>query len=148
MKKGFDKEVQLRSEVALQEYCAALYLWGSLDGGELLSHQMNRLSEYAHTKGWEIVDAYIDYESMNGRARPDLDRLVGDARQGRFDVILTASLERILWGTDFALALRVELLLAEIHLVTLDSMVDTLAGDTALIDFYDWIYSLADVRGK
>jgi len=105
MKKSFGKEFQLRSEVALQEYCAALYLWGSLDGGELLSHQMNRLSEYAHEKGWEIVNTYIDYEGMKGQEHPDLDRLVGDARQCKFDVILAASLERILRGTDFALTL-------------------------------------------
>lgn len=132
-----------------QEYGVGLYLWGSGGGSGdsgLLSHQLTRLMDFAFEKGWEIVDAYIDYESMADCERPELARLVEGVHLGKIDVILTMSLERILRGTDFALALREELLSAEVHLVTLDGMIDTLAGDVALIGLYDWVYRLADLR--
>jgi DNA invertase Pin-like site-specific DNA recombinase len=40
-------------------------------------------------RGWEVVAEYVDeVESARTANRPDFRRMIGDAKQKRFDVIL------------------------------------------------------------
>jgi len=59
--------------------------------------QLNSLREYAAARGWLIVGEFID-EGVSGskESRPALNRLMTDARQRRFDVVLVWKIDR--WG--------------------------------------------------
>ena len=58
-------------------------------------NQIHELKAYAAGRGWVVANEFID-EGVSGskERRPALDRLMADARRGRFDVILVWSLDR------------------------------------------------------
>jgi DNA invertase Pin-like site-specific DNA recombinase len=61
------------------------------------SMQLRDLRAYAAARGWEIVGEYIDTGWSGARAsRPQLDRLMTDARMRKFDGIAVWKLDR--WG--------------------------------------------------
>ncbi len=57
--------------------------------------QLNELREYAARRGWEIAGEYVDTGWSGAKAsRPELNRLMADARLRRFDAILCWKLDR------------------------------------------------------
>ena len=56
--------------------------------------QLRELQDYATRQGWELADAYQDVGSGSNACRPGLDRLMEDAREGRFKVVLVWKLDR------------------------------------------------------
>jgi len=56
--------------------------------------QIRELSEYVQRWEWELVGIYQDQISGAKASRPGLDRLMGDARQRRFDVVVVWKLDR------------------------------------------------------
>jgi putative DNA-invertase from lambdoid prophage Rac len=61
------------------------------------SMQLRELRAYAAARGWEIVGEYVDTGWSGARAsRPQLDRLMTDARMRKFDGIAVWKLDR--WG--------------------------------------------------
>ena len=65
------------------------------DTGTSLDTQRDRTRAYVDARGWELVAEYVD-EGVSGAAdrRPDLDRLMGECRDGNVDVIVVAKLDR------------------------------------------------------
>src|SRR5262249_26454693 len=58
--------------------------------------QIARLHALAEARGWTIVAQYTDDGRSGGTtARPGLQRLLADARAGRFDVLLVDALDRL-----------------------------------------------------
>ena len=79
---------------------AGLYFRLSKDderAGESLSieNQKRMLEKYAVENGFEVVDEYMDdgYSGTNFN-RPDVRRLLGDAKTGRINVIIVKDLSR------------------------------------------------------
>ena len=63
--------------------------------------QLRELREYCARRGWEIVTEYIDTGWSGAKAsRPQLNRLMKDARERRFDVVAVWKLDR--WGRSLA----------------------------------------------
>ena len=56
--------------------------------------QIRALREYAEQRGWQIAGTYQDVMSGAKARRPELDRLMTDARSGRFDCVLVWKLDR------------------------------------------------------
>ena len=53
---------------------------------------MNLLSE----KGWDLYDIYLDIQSgTKTRKRPQLKRMIEDAKMKKFDIILAKELSRL-----------------------------------------------------
>jgi len=51
--------------------------------------QLRELRDYAEQRGWEIAAEYVDTGWSGAKAsRPELDRLMQDARARRFDAVL------------------------------------------------------------
>lgn len=50
--------------------------------------QLRDLREYASRRAWETVGEYVDRTSGAKESRPALNRLMSDARQRKFDIIL------------------------------------------------------------
>jgi len=57
--------------------------------------QLYDLRGLAAQRGFQIVGEYSDKLSGAKSKRPGLDRLLADARHGRFDVVLVAAFDRI-----------------------------------------------------
>jgi len=73
---------------------AALYARVSTDRQEA-ENQLRELRAYCARQGWEIVKEYVD-EDVRGRARkPQLEALLLDAHQRRFDVAVFWALDRL-----------------------------------------------------
>ena len=65
------------------------------DKGQDPELQLKDLREYAHARGWEVFGEYVDIgESGSKDKRPQLDRLMEDARKRRIDGILVWKLDR------------------------------------------------------
>ena len=59
--------------------------------------QLRELREYCQRRGWEIAGEYVDTGwSGAKKSRPQLDRIMQDAAEHRFDCILVWKLDR--WG--------------------------------------------------
>jgi putative DNA-invertase from lambdoid prophage Rac len=56
--------------------------------------QIRELTEYADRRIWEVASVYQDTMSGAKAKRPGLDRLMADAGQRRFDVVLVWKLDR------------------------------------------------------
>jgi len=63
--------------------------------------QLRELTDYAIRRGWVITDAYVDHGvSGSKNSRPQLNRLMADAHQRKFDAI-------VIWKIDrFGLSLK------------------------------------------
>ena len=59
--------------------------------------QLRELREYCARRGWQIAREFVDTGWSGAKAsRPELDRLMEDARQRRFDAVVVWKLDR--WG--------------------------------------------------
>lgn len=65
------------------------------DDSRSIKNQKDLLKNYATQRGWDIFDIYCDDDYAGAdRNRPHFKRLIEDARQGQFDVILCKTLSR------------------------------------------------------
>lgn len=72
----------------------ALYARVSTDKQET-DNQMIRLNEWAGNMKWEVFDRYVDIASGKNAKRPELTRMLQDAKKHRFDTIIAVKLDRI-----------------------------------------------------
>jgi len=73
----------------------ALYARVSTLNGQHPEMQLSELREYAARRGWKIVGEYVD-EGVSGskESRPQLNRLMADARRRRLDAVLCWKIDR------------------------------------------------------
>ena len=57
--------------------------------------QLHDLRQLAGQRGFEIAETYTDHISGTRAKRPGLDKLMSDARRGRFDVVLVWACDRL-----------------------------------------------------
>ncbi|MBE6587887.1 MAG: hypothetical protein E7647_05680 [Ruminococcaceae bacterium] len=66
-----------------------------LDDSRSIANQKELLRNYARERDWEIYDIYCDDDYTGAdRNRPQFRRLIDDAKQGSFDIILCKTLSR------------------------------------------------------
>ena len=56
--------------------------------------QTNDLKPFAAQRGWELVGEYTDYCTGSKESRPELNRLLADAKLGKFDIVVVWKLDR------------------------------------------------------
>lgn len=67
--------------------------------------QLRELREYGTRRGWTIASEYVDTGWSGAKAsRPELNRLMRDARQRRIDAVLVWKLDR--WGRSVVDSIR------------------------------------------
>jgi DNA invertase Pin-like site-specific DNA recombinase len=73
---------------------AAIYGRVSIaDGRQEGDNQLDELRRFASTQNWEVGGEYIDQQSGSPAARPEFQRMLADAAQRRFDVLLFWALD-------------------------------------------------------
>jgi DNA invertase Pin-like site-specific DNA recombinase len=75
---------------------AAFYVRVSTSNGQQNPEvQLNDMRPFAESRGWHLVESYIDQGVSGSKdSRPALNRLMADAKQRKFDVILVWKLDR------------------------------------------------------
>jgi DNA invertase Pin-like site-specific DNA recombinase len=63
--------------------------------GQDAGMQTREMRQFAEARGWKLADEYVD-SSVSGAkdSRPELNRLMADAKRRRFDVVLVWKLDR------------------------------------------------------
>jgi DNA invertase Pin-like site-specific DNA recombinase len=65
------------------------------DKGQDPEMQLRELREYCERRGWTITSEYVDVGVSGSKdSRPELNKLMADAKQRRFDAILCWKLDR------------------------------------------------------
>ena len=75
---------------------AAIYARVStLNGNQDSSMQTRELEEYCQRRGWQVFDCYVD-NGFSGKkdSRPQLNRMMQDAHERRFDVVVVWRFDR------------------------------------------------------
>ncbi|MDA1272400.1 MAG: recombinase family protein [Chloroflexi bacterium] len=88
-----------------------------------ISEQFAEMEAYCQSQGYETVQKYQDVASGSTKRRPDFQRMLTDARDGRFDVIVCWKADRLSRGIYPAAALME---VVEAHRIGLESVTDTL----------------------
>jgi DNA invertase Pin-like site-specific DNA recombinase len=76
----------------------------TLNHGQDVGLQLAELREYALARGWHVTDEYAD-QGIRGcvESRPELNRLMADARKRRFDVVACWRFDRFARSTKHLL---------------------------------------------
>ena len=65
--------------------------------------QKDELPEYCQFRKWQIVETYSDVMTGSKDRRPALDRLMADAKRGKFDAVVVWRFDRFARNTRFLL---------------------------------------------
>src|SRR5512138_3034349 len=77
-------------------------------------------------RGWELVETYTDHGVSGTRSRrPGLDKLMADARKGRFDIVLVWASDRIARSVRHFLEVLDELQHCNVQFVSFRENIDT-----------------------
>jgi DNA invertase Pin-like site-specific DNA recombinase len=88
--------------------------------------QLNELRQYAANRGLHIVGEYTDHGFSGAKARrPELDRLMDDARRHKFDVVLVWSCDRLARSTKHLIQTLDELAGLGIQFLSQREAIDT-----------------------
>jgi DNA invertase Pin-like site-specific DNA recombinase len=67
----------------------------TLNHGQDASLQTRELRQFAEARGWQLTDEYVDAGVSGAKdSRPELNRLMADAKRRKFDVVLVWKLDR------------------------------------------------------
>ena len=88
--------------------------------------QMRDMRDYYSHRGWTRTDDYIDRGVSGAKdSRPELNRLMADARRRKFDVVLVWKFDRFARSTSHLLRALEEFKVLGIEFVSLSESVDT-----------------------
>lgn len=108
--------------------------------------QIELIKNYAESQGWELVEIYIDVESGSKTNREGIQRLMKDATENKFDVVISKELSRISRNGAFSYEFYNVLTYNRIHLVTLDGTINTLDENSMNLGLYAWLSETEAVR--
>ena len=105
----------------------ALYARVSTKGnGQNPETQFIALREYAHSRGLQVTGEYVDVGISGAKdRRPELDRLMKDARRRKFDAVLVARFDRFARSTRHLVLALEEFNTMGVDFVSLSESVDT-----------------------
>jgi DNA invertase Pin-like site-specific DNA recombinase len=110
----------------------ALYIRIST-GDQNTDLQQNELREYSEFRKWDVVEIYSDTMSGAKDKRPALDRLMADARRGKFDVVVVWRFDRFARSTSHLLRALEEFQSLGIDFVSLKEAIDTSSATGKMI---------------
>jgi DNA invertase Pin-like site-specific DNA recombinase len=106
---------------------AAMYMRVStIDRGQSVEMQFLELREYLDRRGWTLAGEYVDKGVSGSKdSRPELDRLMVDARRRRFDALVCYRYDRFSRSLRHLVNSLAEFDALGIHFVSIHEGVDT-----------------------
>jgi DNA invertase Pin-like site-specific DNA recombinase len=102
----------------------AIYCRVSTDG-QSVDLQVNELREYAAKRDWHVIEEYLDIGVSGAKeSRPALNRLMADARQRKFDILLVWKIDRFGRSLKHLVNSLAELENVGVHFVSLRDSLD------------------------
>lgn len=65
------------------------------DGRQEVENQLSQLRQFAERQDWEVISEYVDHESGSRADRIEFRRLLSEAAQRRFNLVLVWALDRL-----------------------------------------------------
>ena len=116
-----------QQESASSNINAAVYARVStLHGGQDPTLQTRELKEYCERRGWQVFDCYVD-NGVSGKkdSRPQLNRMMQDAHERRFDVVVVWRFDRFARSVSHLLRALETFNSLGVQFVSLSEQVDT-----------------------
>lgn len=127
----------------------AIYTRVSTDKLEQQSSLINQRElfiNYIQERNWELYDFYVDVESGTTSNRENLNRLIADMEQKKFDIILAKELSRLARNGELSYRIKNLAENNKIDIVTLDNAINTLEGNRSMFGLYAWLYEQESQR--
>tara|TARA_B100001057_G_C22580784_1_gene845005 strand:- start:122 stop:721 length:600 start_codon:yes stop_codon:yes gene_type:complete len=104
----------------------AIYARISTHLGQNPDLQLDALKEIAKNKGWEVIGEYVDVisGSKSSKQRPQLNNLMNDAFQRRFDCVMVYALDRLARSIEHFINITNELTALNINLFSMRESID------------------------
>ena len=114
---------------------AALYARVSTNGhGQTVEPQLLELREYCERRGWQIAGEFVDVGISGAKERrPELDRLMAEAKRKRFDAVIVYRYDRFARSLRHLVNALEEFRALGIDFVSLHEGVDTSTPNGRLI---------------
>lgn len=98
----------------------------TINTGQDPSMQTRELEEYCERRGWQVFDCYVD-NGFSGRkdSRPQLNRMMRDAHERRFDVVVVWRFDRFARSVSHLLRALETFNVLGIQFVSLSEQIDT-----------------------
>jgi DNA invertase Pin-like site-specific DNA recombinase len=94
--------------------------------GQDVGMQTRDLLQFAEARGWTVAEQYIDSGVSGAKdSRPELNRLMADARRRKFDVVIVWKFDRFARSTSHLLRALEEFNALGIEFVSLTEGIDT-----------------------
>lgn len=116
-----------QQEAASSKISAAIYARVStLNGNQDPSMQTRELKEYCERRGWQVFDCYVD-NGVSGKkdSRPQLNRMMQDAHERRFDVVVVWRFDRFARSVSHLLRALETFNSLGVQFVSLSEAIDT-----------------------
>lgn len=121
---------------------AAAYIRVSKDKYEQkssLENQKQQILQYAKDNDYVIVDFYKDIQTGTTENRDDFERLLKDAQENKFDMIISKEISRL--ARNVSLFYKIKLISEDfnIDIITLDGSINTIDGNEELCGLHSWL---------
>ncbi|QHT45569.1 recombinase family protein [Bacillus sp. SB49] len=117
-----------------------------LEQKQSLENQKELFIQYLSDKGWDLEAIYVDIESGTTEKREQLQKLIADAKQNKFDVMLAKELSRFARNGGLSYEIKDIAERSRVHIITLDNAVNTLEGNNHMFGLYAWMYEQESQR--
>ncbi|MDX8365228.1 recombinase family protein [Cytobacillus sp. IB215665] len=121
----------------------AIYIRVSTDKEEQkasLKYQQELFYRYIKEQGWDIYEFYVDVQSGTTAKRKNLQKMIKDAEEKKFDIILAKELSRLARNGELSYKIKNLCENQGIHIITLDNAINTTTGNTNMFGLYAWMY--------
>src|SRR5699024_8596900 len=121
----------------------AVYIRVSTDKDEQkdsLKYQKELFYKFIEEKEWDIFEFYVDVQSGTTAKRENLQRMIQDAQDKKYDIILAKELSRLARNGELSYKIKNLCESQGIHIITLDNAINTLTGNTSMFGLYAWMY--------
>lgn len=105
---------------------AAIYARVSTNNGQDPAVQTRELREYCERRGWQVAGEYVDAGISGAKdSRPELNRMMADAHQRRFDAVVVWKFDRFARSVSHLLRALETFNALGIAFVSLSEQIDT-----------------------
>jgi DNA invertase Pin-like site-specific DNA recombinase len=118
--------VRQDSSVPTKVHAAIYARVSTINAGQDPTLQTRELKEYCQRRGWQVFDCYVD-NGVSGKkdSRPQLNRMMQDAHERRFDVVVVWRFDRFARSVSHLLRALETFNSLGIQFVSLSEQVDT-----------------------
>jgi len=118
-----------------------------VEQADSLENQKSIFLDYIKGRGFDFYDFYVDVASGTTRKRLSLEKLIADAEEKKFDIIIAKELSRLARNVEVAYELKRICETNGIHIITLDGALDTTdPRDNGMFGLYAWVYEQESQR--